>query len=223
MRRLVLLAAVLVLTATSLHAQIPQNVISVMQKCNQTMNDDAQGMQVNMEMKMSYLVISIKGDIVAYSKGNKNLTTFNTKMLGRTMRVESGCDGKQNWHYDLVTNGKGEKEEPDTLLITPIDQKVKKKDDFSLEFDMYKDYKKAEMKEKNGKYEITFTQPKKADSPKKMMVLINKSNYQLYEMSTKEKGATMRMTVKSIKKGVPDSVFVLDPKKFPSAKVVHKS
>ena len=121
MRRLVLLPAVLVLTATSLHAQIPQNVVSAMQKCNQTMNDDAQGMQVNMEMKMSYLVISIKGDIVAYSKGNKNLTTFNTKMLGRTMRVESGCDGKQNWHYDLVTNGKGEKEEPDTLLITPID------------------------------------------------------------------------------------------------------
>ena len=88
---------------------------------------------------------------------------------------------------------------------------------------MYKDYKKAEMKEKNGKYEITFSQPKKADDPKKMVVVINKSNYHFYEMSTKEKGATMRMTVKSIKKGVPDSVFVLDPKKFPSAKVVHKS
>lgn len=223
MRRLVLLPAVLVLTATSLHAQIPQNVVSVMQKCNQTMNDDAQGMQVNMEMKMSYLVFSMKGDLVMYSKGDKNMSTFKTQVLGRTMRVDSGSDGKQNWRYSSVTNGKGEKEEPDTLLITPIDQKVKKKDDFSLEFDMYKDYKKAEMKEKNGKYEITFTQPKKADSPKKMMVLINKRNYQLYEMSIKEKGATMSMTVKGIKKGVPDSVFVLAPKKFPGAKVVHKS
>lgn len=223
MRRLVLLAAVLVLTATSLHAQIPQNVISVMQKCNQTMNDDAQGMQVNMEMKISYLVFSMKGDLVMYSKGDKNMSTFKTQVLGRTMRVDSGSDGKQNWRYSSVTNGKGEKEEPDTLLITPIDQKAKKKDDISLEFDMHKDYNKAEMKEKNGKYEITFSQPKKADDPQKMVVVINKSNYHFYEMSTKEKGATMRMTVKSIKKGVPDSVFVLDPKKFPGAKVVHKS
>lgn len=223
MRRLILLAAVLVLTAVGVSAQVPQNVISVMQKCSQVMDNDAQGMQVNMEMKMSYLVFSMKGDLVIYSKGDKNMSTFKTHVLGRTMRVDSGSDGKQNWRYSSVTNGKGEKEEPDTLLITPIDQKAKKKDDISLEFDMHKNYKKAEMKEKDGKYEITFSQPKKADSPKKMVVLINKSNYQLYEMSIKEKGATMSMTVKGIKKGVPDSVFVLDPKKFPGAKVVRKS
>lgn len=222
MRRLILLAGLFILT-TGLRAQVPQNVIEIMQKCGQTLVDNTKGLQIDMDLKMSYLVFSMTGDMVMRTKGDKKLTTLHTKVLGRTIREESGCDGKQNWRYSAVTNGKGEKEEKDTLLITPLDQKMKKKNDVRLDLSIYMNYQKAVMKEKNGKYEITFTQPKKADSPKKMVALINKSNYQLIEMSTTEKGAAVRMTVKSIKVGVPDNVFELDLKKYPGATVVRKS
>lgn len=217
-----LMLAVALMSTGSLWAQVPKNVITIMDNCSKTMSD-AQGVQLNMEIKMSYLVLSMTGDCTLSTKGNKHVSTFKTKILGREMYIESGSDGNQNWRFVKAIETKGDKARKDSLIITPVDAKKKKEmGEFQIEFDIYKDYNKAEVKQKNGKYEITFTKPKDPDDPKKVLMIVNQKDYMLHEMSTKESGASMSMTVKSMRKGLPDSTFVLDPKKYPGAVVVRK-
>jgi ABC-type uncharacterized transport system substrate-binding protein len=78
------------------------------------------------------------------------------------------------------------------------------------------------MKLKCVNYEITFSDPISKDSPKKTTIKINKDTYYFYEMSFKESGATVRMTVKKIKIGADDKVFKFDPSQYPTAVVVRK-
>ena len=217
-----LMLAVALMSTGSLWAQVPKNVITIMDNCSKTMSD-AQGVQLNMEIKMSYLVLSMTGDCTLSTKGDKYVSTFKTKILGREMYIESGSDGNQNWRYSKAIETKGDKARKDSLIISPMDPNRKKEmGEIKIEIEIYKDYNKADLKQKNGKYEITFTKPKDPDDPKKVLMIVNQKDFMLHEMSTKESGASMSMKVKGMRKGLPDSTFLLDPKKYPGAVVVHK-
>ena len=217
-----LMLAVTLMSTGSLMAQVSQEVINIMDKCSKTMSD-ARGVQLNMEVKMSYLILSMTGDCTLSTKGDKYVSTFKTKILGREMYIEVGTDGEQVWRYTKALQTKDDKARKDSLIISPMDPNRKKEmGEIKIEIEIYKDYNKADLKQKNGKYEITFTKPKKKDDPKKVLMIVNQKDYMLHEMSTKESGASMSMKVKGMRKGLPDSTFVLDPKKYPGAVVVRK-
>ena len=78
------------------------------------------------------------------------------------------------------------------------------------------------MKEKNERYEITFTEPKEKDMPNKTTMVVNKSDYSFYQMGVKDGLMGFTMTATKIKYGVSDGMFVLDAKKYPNAVMVKK-
>ena len=198
-----------------MQAQIPAEVKDLIKKCNEKM-ENPKGLEMDLGIHMKYLVFSANGTMKSYSKGDKSKELLTIKILGREMTEESGFDGTQEWKYKKAE----EKNCKDSLIITKTDKKSKGDNDINLDID--KDYKKATMKLKGANYEIVFSEALSKDSPKKTTIKINKDTYYFYEMSFKEKGASVRMTVKKIKVGVDDSVFHLDPSKYPGAIIVRK-
>ncbi len=205
----------LLMTAIGMQAQIPSEVIEVMRKCDEKMKNP-KGLEMDMDIHMKYLVFSMNGTVKCYQKGDKNKEITTMKVLGKEVKQESGFDGTQEWEFKPSEKKNGK----DSLIITTTNQKSKSDND--INFDMDKDYKKATMKLKGANYEITFSDPISKDSPKKTTIKINKDTYYFYEMSFKESGATVRMTVKKIKIGADDKVFKFDPSQYPTAVVVRK-
>ena len=132
------------------------------------------------------------------------------------MYRETGYDGTQTWSYGKAVD----KEERDTLTITKGAQKKKEK--FSVDMGLDKEYKKAKLNTTDKFYEITFTGPLTKDMPKKSIIRIVKDTYMLHQYETKVSIASVKMTVTTIKLGLSDNVFVFDPKKYPNAVVVRK-
>lgn len=205
----------MLMTAIGMQAQIPSEVIEVMRKCDEKMKNP-KGLEMDMDIHMKYLVFSMNGTVKCYQKGDKNKEITTMKVLGKEVKQESGFDGTQEWEFKPAEGKNGK----DSLIITTTNQKSKSDND--INFDMDKDYKKATMKLKGANYEITFSEPISKDSPKKTTIKINKDTYYFYEMSFKESGATVRMTVKKIKIGADDKVFKFDPSQYPTAVVVRK-
>ena len=203
------------MTAIGMQAQIPAEVVEVMRKCDEKMKNP-KGLEMDMDIHMKYLVFSMNGTVKCYQKGDKNKEITTMKVLGKEVKQESGFDGTQEWEFKPAEGKNGK----DSLIITTTNQKSKSDND--INFDMDKDYKKATMKLKGANYEITFSEPISKDSPKKTTIKINKDTYYFYEMSFKESGATVRMTVKKIKIGADDKVFKFDPSQYPTAVVVRK-
>ena len=205
----------MLMTAIGMQAQIPAEVVEVMRKCDEKMKNP-KGLEMDMDIHMKYLVFSMNGTVKCYQKGDKNKEITTMKVLGKEVKQESGFDGTQEWEFKPAEGKNGK----DSLIITTTNQKSKSDND--INFDMDKDYKKATMKLKGANYEITFSEPISKDSPKKTTIKINKDTYYFYEMSFKESGATVRMTVKKIKIGADDKVFKFDPSQYPTAVVVRK-
>lgn len=205
----------MLMTAIGMQAQIPSEVTEVMRKCDEKMKNP-KGLEMDMDIHMKYLVFSMNGTVKCYQKGDKNKEITTMKVLGKEVKQESGFDGTQEWEFKPAEGKNGK----DSLIITTTNQKSKSDND--INFDMDKDYKKATMKLKGVNYEITFSEPISKDSPKKTTIKINKDTYYFYEMSFKESGATVRMTVKKIKIGADDKVFKFDPSQYPTAVVVRK-
>ena len=163
-------------------------------------------------MDMETKILMIKMHIKTISKGDKMFMSTSVKALGKSMTMEMGFDGVQGWEYDSNS---------DTLVIT----KTTKKPDNNMgpDFGVASKYKTAKMKVKNGLYEITFTNPINKKEPGKAVMKINQSNYYPSEiqMGSGLKSVTVKIT--KIKVGnVNDNVFVLDLKKYPTAKVIRK-
>ncbi|MCR5820323.1 MAG: hypothetical protein K6F94_05185 [Bacteroidaceae bacterium] len=200
----------------ALHAQIPQEVTDVLKKCTEKMeNVKGMKMEADLNMRMA-LVFSMNGKITVYSKGGKSFVKTSVKVFGQIADTESGFDGTQQWTFIPKTS----KEESDTLKIKKTDKKSK--EDFDMTLDMDKEYKKAKMRVKKGKYEITFTEPKNDHDPKKTVVLINQNDYSLYQFQVKMGVASAKITVNRISYGVNDDLFVLDTKKYPNAVIVRE-
>lgn len=195
------------LVSTALSAQVSDEIKEITRKCQEKMSNP-QGVEMDMETK----VLMVKMNIKTISKGEKMFMTTSVRALGQTMTMDVGFDGTQKWEYD---------NDSDSLIITKTTKKPEKK--MGPDYSLATKYKTAKMKVKNGVYEITFTQPINKKDPSKAVMKINQSNYYPSEiqMGSGMKSVTLKIT--KIKVGnINDNVFVLDLKKYPTAKVVRK-
>ena len=209
------MVAVAIMTAISVQAQIPEEVKDIMKKSAEKFKND-NGLEIDMKLHVGAVIMSMDGTMKVCKKGDKSFSVLSMKVEGHEKYRETGYDGTQTWSYEKVVD----EEERDTLTITKDAQKKKEK--FSVDMGLDKEYKKAKLKITDKFYEITFTGPLKKDTPKKSIIRIVKDTYMLHQYETKVSIASMKMTVTKIKLGLSDNVFVFDPKKYPNAVVVRK-
>jgi len=195
--------------------QVSAEIIEILQKCEAKM-DNPKGLELNMDMHAGMLVFSLNGTIKMYSKGEKTRMRMTMKALGREFIEESCYDGEQEWIYKQKMKKNG----ADSLIIKKTNKRSK--GDYDIDMDIYKDYKQAKMKLSGKYYEITFTKPIDKESPKKAVMKIDKDTYYFRELTCKQSGVSMRMTLTKVKVGVNDAVFKFDPSQYPSAVVVKK-
>lgn len=213
-----MMAVVSMMTTLIVHAQIEPQVIEVLKKSQEKMSSP-DGTEMEMTVDVTLMVKLTGMKIKCSEKGNKLRLNMESKVMGQEVMVETGFDGYQEWRY-IHRKDKDDKAMRDTLTI--IKTTKKPKNEHSVNFDVYKDYKTAKIKIDGKYYAITLTRPVEKDSPSKMVMLIDKDNYRFHEMKTKVKGITMTMRMTKFKYGVNDDVFVLDMKQYPNAVVVRK-
>ena len=210
MRKLLITIMVAMMTIGNVQAQIPADVAEIMRKCDETMSSP-NGVELTMEMKTSFAFITLTNvNMVMGSKDDKFKVLMSFSMLGKEIAMESGFDGTQEW---VATK--------DSVHIS--DTPTAKQKDNGADLGIYKDYRKAKMKEKKDYYDIEFWDPIDKDSElKSVNVKVSKSNYMMKELKMSAKGAKVNINIKKVKKGLGDNYFKLDMSKYPNAKVVHK-
>ena len=199
----------------AVQAQIPEEVKDIMKKSAEKFKND-NGLELDMKLHVGAVIMSMDGTMKVCKKGDKSFSVLSMKVKGHEMYREMGYDGTQTWSYEKAVD----KDERDTLTITKGAQKKKEK--FSVDMGLDKEYKKAKLKTTDKFYEITFTGPLTKDMPKKSIIRIVKDTYMLHQYETKVSIASMKMTVTKIKLGLSDNIFTFDPKKYPNAVVVRK-
>ena len=207
----IFLLTVLIINA---RADIPQQVIDLMQKSSASM-DSPDGLQMDIIVHAKALFVTMNIDIKSYMKNDMYLMVMHSKILDEEIHTESGCDGQQSWTYKKLSN------RADTLKI---ENKPKENNsEYNVDFDLYNDYENAKIKEKKGIYEITFTKPKSDDdTPDKTIMRIDASTYHPLEMEVKQSIMTMTLNFKNIRFGVADEIFVFDPQKYDGAVVIRE-
>ena len=231
--RWIMAVALIAVGSIEMLAQIPAEVTEVMRKCSEKMENPA-GTEIDIKIHASMLVFKMNGQLTTWNKGEKSYTKGAITMMGMTEPIEGGFDGQQEWEYKKVGDiskkvmdkstmkGKKTNEVRDSLIIKKVAKKSKKDDDYSLDLDLDKEYRKAKMKEEGRYYVITFSDRISKDSPKKAIAKIDKEKYYLREFTATQSGVKMTMTVTRIKIGVPDNIFVLDTSKYQDAVIVRK-
>ncbi|MBP5540315.1 MAG: hypothetical protein J6X88_01570 [Bacteroidales bacterium] len=208
-----LLTLLLALGMASVHAQIPAEVTTVMDKCRQTFAN-ANGLEYTMDMKTKLGPISIMDmHFVIANKGEMSRTKMTVKVLDEEVATESGFDGKEAWE---IKHSKGH----DTIVFSQ-----KKKDDgvSELNLNLDKEYRTAKMKNKGDYYEITFSDPvDKKSEAKKITVKISTKTYHLIEMKTSARGANVVMTFNKYRIGLKDDYFKVNLSQYPKAVVIRK-
>ena len=210
-----ILILLLLQLCVAVQAQIPEEVRDIMKKSAEKFKND-NGLELDMKLHVGAVILSMDGTMKVCKKGDKSFSVLSMKVKGHEMYREMGYDGTQTWSYEKAVV----EEERDTLTITKGAQKKKEK--FSVDMGLDKEYKKAKLKITDKFYEITFTGPLKKDTPKKSIIRIVKDTYMLHQYETKVSIASMKMTVTKIKLGLSDNVFFFNPKKYPNAVVVRK-
>lgn len=212
MKKLFLLLT-LVLGVASAQAQIPAEVTDVMNKCRAAMTN-ANGLEYEMDTKAGLGPLAMKMHFVIADKGNLNRTTMTMKIMGIEVTTESGFDGINTWEIEHSEKG-------DTITITKGDTRKKSEGDLSLDLD--KKYNKAKMKQKDGYYEIAFSEPKdKSNEVKSVTVKISEKNYVMREIRSGARGAKVTMTITKVRVGLKDSYFKLNLSEYPNAVVIRK-
>ena len=210
-----LMMVLLLMLSIGMQAQIPEEVKDIMKKCGEKFKSD-NGLEIDLKLHVGAVIVSMDGTMKVCKKGDKSFSVVQFMVKGHEMYRETGYDGTQTWSYGKAVD----KEERDTLTITKGAQK--KKENFSVDMGLDKEYKKAKLNTTDKFYEITFTGPLTKDMPKKSIIRIVKDTYMLHQYETKVSIASVKMTVTTIKLGLSDNVFVFDPKKYPNAVVVRK-
>ena len=211
MKRLVnlIVFAFLAFGGVGAYAQIPAEVTDVMNRCRAAMTNVA-GLEYEMDMKAGMGPVALKMHFVVAKKGDLSRTRVVTKVLGMEITTESGFDGTNTWEV-----------KDDTITITRGNTMKKGKEEMNLALD--KQYRKAKMKQKDGFYEITFTEPKDSSvEAKSVTVKVSDKNYVLRELRSGARGAKLTMTLTKIHEGLHDNYFKLDLSKYPNAVVIKK-
>ena len=213
MRKASLFVVAMLLGAAGVRAQIPAEVTAVMDKCRTAM-ENPNGLEYEMDIKAGIGPVAMKMHMVVAEKGKMSRVLFSTRVLGQDVVTENGFDGTDTWEIDRSAKA-------DTITFTRGDHRKKDKNVLSTDFD--KRYRKAKMKEKDGFYVITFSEPIDKDSEaKSVTVKVSKKNHAMQEMKTSAKGASVTMTVTKIRVGLKDEYFKVDLGKFPNAVVIKK-
>lgn len=210
-----LLTILLMLWGIVAQAQIPAEVTDILKKCSEKSNHAA-GTIIDMKLHVSAVIMSVNGTMRIYTKGDKSFVTTTMKAMGKELYSEEGFDGSTKWEYTRATDS----DERDTLIITS--NAKPKKGKYQIDLGIDKSYKKARLKDTGKFWEITFTDPKDKDTPKKTILRIVKDTYMPHQMEAKVSIATAKMTVTKVTIGVNDNIFVFDPKKYPGAVIVRK-
>ena len=218
MKRILMIAVAAMMAAVMIHAQIDPQVIEVLKKSQEKMSNP-HGTEIELTIDVTLMVKLTGMKIKCSEKNNKIRLFMESKVMGQELTVETGFDGQQEWRY-IHRKDEDDKAKRDTLTIIKTTQKPKNEN--SVDFGIYKEYKTGKIKLNGRYYEITLTKPIKKDSPSKVVMKIDKDKYYFREMKTKVKGVTMTMTLTKIKIGVSDDVFKLDLKKYPNAVIVRK-
>lgn len=214
-----MMAVAAMMAIVNIQAQIDPQVIEVLKKSQEKMSNP-HGTEIEMTIEVTLMVKLTGMKIKCSEKNNKMRMFVESKVLGQELTVESGFDGQQEWEFTHRKDDDDGKARRDTLIIKKTNQKPKNEN--SVDFGIYKEYKTGKIKLNGRYYEITLTKPIKKDSPSKVVMLIDKEKYYFREMKTKVKGVSMTMRMTKIKIGVSDDVFKLDLKKYPNAVVVRK-
>ena len=223
MKKILILAAVAMMTAISTMAQIPNNVKEVLRKCDAKMESyNTAGVIIDGTVKMKVSILSFSGPMKMCVKDKKFFATLSMNAMKEIgINVEMGFDGEQKWEYHTVSDK--ESKDKDTLRITKIREA---KNIFGPKTNYDKEYKKAKMKESGRYYEITFSGPLKKGISKKTTIKIDKENYLMREYSVDEAvgafTAKMTMTITKITKGCSDNWLKLDMNRYKNAVVVRK-
>lgn len=208
-----LLTLLLALGMASVHAQIPAEVTTVMDKCRQTFAS-TNGLEYTMDMKTKLGPVTVMDmHFVIANKGEMSRTKMTVKVLDEEVATESGFDGKEAWE---IKHSKGH----DTIVFSQ-----KKKDDgvSELNLNLDKEYRTAKMKNKGDYYEITFSDPvDKKSEAKKITVKISTKTYHLIEMKTSARGANVVMTFNKYRIGLKDDYFKVNLSQYPKAVVIRK-
>lgn len=208
-----LLTLLLALGMASVHAQIPAEVTTVMDKCRQTFAN-ANGLEYTMDMKTKLGPVTVMDmRFVIANKGDLSRTKMTAAVLDKEVTTESGFDGKEAWE---IKHSKGH----DTIVFSQ-----KKKDDgvSELNLNLDKEYRTAKMKNKGDYYEITFSDPvDKKSEAKKITVKISTKTYCLIEMKTSARGANVVMTFNKYRIGLKDDYFKVNLSQYPKAVVIRK-
>ena len=215
MRKLLLLALALVLSASALHAQVPADVKAVMDKCSAAMSSP-DGVEYDMDMKFSLGFVSLgHSRIIMASKGDMFLTSMSVSLADDALSVISGFDGSQSWEVKHTSKY-------DTIHIYNGKRDLSADDNKGIDFDVANEYKKAKMKLVDGCYEIVFSKPidKKADI-KEVEFKIDAKSYQLRQMKTAAKGVKVTMSLNKTKKGLSDNYFKLNTSQYPNAIILR--
>ncbi|MBR5655941.1 MAG: hypothetical protein IKW98_04565 [Prevotella sp.] len=207
-------AAIFLCGTLSAQAQVDPQVTQILKKCQEKMTDP-RGVETTMTLDVGLVVKIMSGTITTVEKGNKMKAMTTMKIMGKSMTMETGFDGTQQWEY--IHTGK-----KDTVTITKTTQKPQ--NEHAINFNLDKVYKTAKAKLNGQFYELTFTNPIKKDWPKKQVMKIDKDKYYFNEVKSKEEksGATMTLKLTKIKIGVSDEVFKFNPKNYPNAVIVRK-
>ncbi len=215
MKKIILMAFVAMMAAVSVRAQIPADVKLVLDKCGEKM-DNPSGLVMDITLKMKMVIFSGNGTMKWYMKGDKSFCVMNVRAMGQEMREESGFDGQQEWEFTAAMS----KKERDSLIITKTS--VARKNEYGMDIDYAKSYKKAKMQEKGLFYVIELSDRIDPDLPKKMTLKIAKDSYYLREISTSVGPAKVTLTITKVTVGCNDNCFRLDMNRYKNAVVVRK-
>lgn len=194
-------------------AQIPAEVTDIMGKCRAAMTH-ATGLEYEMDMKAGVGPLAMKMHLVVGNKGDLERALVITKIMGIEVSSEKGFDGTDSWEVN-------HSDKADTITFTR--GKVKKKSNSDLELYPEKQYNKAKLKQKDGYYEITFSEPKdKSSEVKNITFKVSDKNHVLREIHSSARGAKVTMTITKIRVGLKDSYFKLDTTKYPGAVIIRK-
>jgi len=220
MRMILFLLVSATMVTINVHAQFPEKVKEVLKKCDEKMGSykTSAGVVFDMNLKLKVSVVKVSGTMKMYAKDKKYFNVLTMQLPEHEFKMEMGFDGMQKWLYKSSMD----EDEKESLVITKTQSA---KNDYAMNLGYEKDYNKAKMKEEGHYYEITFSEPKNKDLPKKSSIKIAKDTYLLREYSVDMDmgpfSGRMILTITKITKGCSDHWLKLDMNRYKNAVVVR--
>lgn len=206
MKRFVLTLATLITLLPAAFAQTPEEIIANMDKA--MASGETEGMAMALDMKIPIIGTST---MQFYMLGDK--VKSETTIMGHKLITFS--DGKTDYEYDTIKNELkisdatpgGENSGSEAELFQGITQGY----DVTMKSETAEAWYLVCKKSRNNK---------EKDDPDKMELVVSKATNLPISLSTKMSG--IKITLRDVKIGVPESQLHFDPNDYPDAKVIDE-